>query len=568
VTRVASGGDTPWGLAVGQLDTSGADKVVVANFDSGSVSVFAPDGRGGLVDAGAAPVPGIGPAYPALWRTSASSSQDIVVTENGSAKIFYLNYLIGGIQPLTEQAVGSFPNQITVGDFDGNAREDLAVANYGSGSISLFSNTTGGTPASAAGTVTGVSEPVGLANADVNGDGDRDLIIGARDGIYVALGLPGVVFGMPTKVADSTGLNLDLALADFNQDGDPDVLAAADASPGVRVFFGGAGSSFGSAVNVFSNKANGVAAADLSGDGVPDVMAVDQIAQGVAVESRGDGTFASARGLVNDAVAGTNFHDLETTDLDGDGDLEVVVSDGRKPGHLLIVENTALPDSVVAPAALAFAGQPATTAGAVATVTVANPKGGRPLHVGNVSITDGDDFLVASDACSGATVPRGGSCSIGVRFAPGSAGDKTAALRILSDAAGSPQTVTLTGRGLDAPVGPQGPQGLQGLPGRDATRLVLALADSRLRATAGRRVTVRMALTAPAALTLDIVRGTKRVARVKGSATQAGPARLVWSGKVGRRKATAGRYTLRVRAVGRDGQTAAASLRATLTKPR
>jgi hypothetical protein len=93
-----------------------------------------------------------------------------------------------------------------------------------------------------------------------------------------------------------------------------------------------------------------------------------------------------------------------------------------------------------------------------------------------------------------------------VRFAPGSTGAKAATLRIATDAAGSPQTVALTGTGVAAPV------------------------------------------------------------TVTGRARSAGGVTLVWNGKIKRKAAPAGKYTLRIRAATADGQVATTTVATTLKK--
>lgn len=58
------------------------------------------------------------------------------------------------------------------------------------------------------------------------------------------------------------------------------------------------------------------------------------------------------------------------------------------------------------------------------------------------------DFILVSDTCSGQTIAPGGTCSIGVRFAPTTLGSRNATLALTNNAAGSPHTVLLTGNGV------------------------------------------------------------------------------------------------------------------------
>src|SRR5439155_921411 len=56
------------------------------------------------------------------------------------------------------------------------------------------------------------------------------------------------------------------------------------------------------------------------------------------------------------------------------------------------------------------------------------------------------DFPI-SQSCTTAPIPAGGSCAIEVHFLPTTAGSRTATLTIISNAAGSPHSVPLTGTG-------------------------------------------------------------------------------------------------------------------------
>lgn len=72
--------------------------------------------------------------------------------------------------------------------------------------------------------------------------------------------------------------------------------------------------------------------------------------------------------------------------------------------------------------------------------------------------------------------------------------------------------------GATGPQGPSGATGPQGPAGTATTRLVAALAQSRYRVRRNRALTVRYAATAPAAATLDVLDGRRRVARVRATA--------------------------------------------------
>lgn len=125
--------------------------------------------------------------------------------------------------------------------------------------------------------------------------------------------------------------------------------------------------------------------------------------------------------------------------------------------------------------------------------------------------------------------------------------------------------------GAGGAAGPQGPVGATGAPGpagpqgEPAWKLLLAVPQPKLRARAGRRVALSYLATTTATTTLEVRRGRRLVATVRGRA-RGGRNKISWNGKRGRRKAAAGRYKLMLRAVATDGQTASASAKLTLRR--
>jgi hypothetical protein len=85
--------------------------------------------------------------------------------------------------------------------------------------------------------------------------------------------------------------------------------------------------------------------------------------------------------------------------------------------------------------------------------------------------------------------------------------------------------------------------------------LIAALRDSQT-VRRGRSVRLSYLLTAPAAVVLEVRRGSRVVAR-KSYAGRAGRNTVSWNGRIGRSAAPAGKYRLVLRATGGDGQRAA-----------
>jgi hypothetical protein len=94
------------------------------------------------------------------------------------------------------------------------------------------------------------------------------------------------------------------------------------------------------------------------------------------------------------------------------------------------------------------------TSSAPQTLTVTNT-GDAPLNVAGATLAgdDGGQFALAHDACAGAQLAPGATCSVDVAFAPASSASFDAAqLRVATDAASSPDAIALHGTGVLGPV--------------------------------------------------------------------------------------------------------------------
>ena len=103
----------------------------------------------------------------------------------------------------------------------------------------------------------------------------------------------------------------------------------------------------------------------------------------------------------------------------------------------------------VTPTSISFTSASVGTKSAATTVTVANT-GSAPLEITSVGVvgTDATDFPETT-TCTGSVLP-GKSCVVQVTFVPTASGARTAILNVGDDAAGSPQSVSLSGTATQA----------------------------------------------------------------------------------------------------------------------
>jgi hypothetical protein len=93
-----------------------------------------------------------------------------------------------------------------------------------------------------------------------------------------------------------------------------------------------------------------------------------------------------------------------------------------------------------------FGSQNVGSASAQQTITVTN-SGGADLVIGTLGATS--EFIVSADGCTAATITPGNNCNFKVSFSPTSTGAKTGGVTIPSNASTSPDSVSLSGTGVD-----------------------------------------------------------------------------------------------------------------------
>ena len=107
------------------------------------------------------------------------------------------------------------------------------------------------------------------------------------------------------------------------------------------------------------------------------------------------------------------------------------------------------PGVSLSPASLTFSSQLVGTTSAAQSVTLTNT-GNATLSISGIATTgtNASDFR-QTNTC-GASVAAGANCPINVTFTPSVAGAEAASLAVTDNAAGSPQTISLTGTGVQA----------------------------------------------------------------------------------------------------------------------
>jgi len=300
-------GTNPRGVAIADIDGDGKPDLVITNANSNAVSVY---------------------------RNISSSGS---VSE-------------GSLAPRVDFITGSIPNNIAIGDIDGDGKPDLAVSNSGSNSVSIFRNTstpgslTSGSFDSRIDFTSGVG-PEGIVIGDIDGDGKPDLAVAIFHSTSLAVFRNTSIMGsitvnsFATPVTFFTGMGTNpynVAIGDIDGDGKPDLAVTNGSGNYVSVFrnTSSPGSistgSFDTQIDyITGNSPHGVAFADLDGDSKLDLAIANSNSNTISVlrntsipGSFTTGSFAAKVDFTN------NESPMSTAigDLDGDGKPDLVVS--------------------------------------------------------------------------------------------------------------------------------------------------------------------------------------------------------------------------------------------------
>ncbi len=243
----------PHGVAAADFNGDEHLDLVVESFQVDKVEVLFGDGRGGFKTSG--PMYAVGDHPYQKVRAAdvnGDGNPDVVTTNTNSNDVTIL--LCDGRGGFTEGSespipVARSPFAVAIGDVDGDAHVDLAVAHY-SGSLNdrsadgltiLLSNGKGVFEVASGAPLSAGHAPVSVAVGDVNGDGvgdvavanygsnDVSIFLGGRDKFIRPLGSPFPVGRRPEGIA----------VGDLNGDGMADVVTANSMDDDITVLLSG-----------------------------------------------------------------------------------------------------------------------------------------------------------------------------------------------------------------------------------------------------------------------------------------------------------------------------------------
>lgn len=262
---------------------------------------------------------------------------------------------------------GGRANSVVVADVNGDGKPDLIVANQcpnGScpfptdGTVGVLLGNGDGTFQTAVTYSSGASGTISVTVADVNGDGNPDVIVAhvcidlnCDSSVSVLLGNGNGTFQTAVSYGSGGFEAVSVTVADINGDGKPDLIVAnqcfnsscegAGSEGLIGILLGNGDGTFQTAKTLDSGGqlATMVTVADVNGDGKPDIVVANACINDCSSDGpvdvllgNGDGTFQSPLGFPPGDFA---MSSATVADVNGDKKLDIITVGGNSFGVLL-----------------------------------------------------------------------------------------------------------------------------------------------------------------------------------------------------------------------------------------
>lgn len=231
---------------------------------------------------------------------------------------------------------------LTLGDVDGDGKSDMIVPNPYEHALSILRNTStlgnvsyASKQSFAVGT-SGTSPMCTPAFVDLDGDGKGDIIVGDNGSntlsIFRNTSTSGSISLATRQTVSTSATPYSIGFADFNGDGKFDLVVSSNSSATASVFPNTStlGTiSFGTKmdITVGGSQYHGIAIADFDGDGKTDFATLNRSSNSISIIRNTSSTSSmSFATKVDLSLATSNAFWLSSTDIDGDGKIDLAVT--------------------------------------------------------------------------------------------------------------------------------------------------------------------------------------------------------------------------------------------------
>ncbi|OWK42997.1 beta strand repeat-containing protein [Fimbriiglobus ruber] len=280
----------------------------------------------------------------------------------------------------------AFPSGLAVADFNGDGNKDVLTGNgLGLGAASATASFLTGTGTGSLNpytlTSTGnITSPSDIVTGDFNGDGIPDIAVagaaGSTNEVAVFLGKGNGTFGAPIYTV-IPGQASELGVGDFTGNGKQDLVVIGGWDISILMGNGDGTFKITQSFTFFVEAPGKIAIGDLNGDGLPDIAIPDTFfnKQINVLYNNGDGTFTAGTPITTPV----NPTGVAIGDLNGDGANDIVYSSANQVSVLLGNGNGTFRTGST------YAG---TTSGGTVLLADLNYDGNPDVVVGNTSIVN------------------------------------------------------------------------------------------------------------------------------------------------------------------------------------
>jgi hypothetical protein len=339
-TPIGSDKDSTRSVALADVDGDGDLDVVVGNYDQKNKLYLNKGGASGFASGSVIGSEQDSTESVALADMDGDGDLDLVAGNKGQTNKLYLNNGFGSAA--INIGSGEYSTySVALADVDGDG--DLDVVKGNNGENMLYLNKGYGVfPTTGIGIDSPNVNTQSIALADMDGDGDPDLVVGnnGKNTLHLNTGKPPNFFAGGTDIGSDSNDTESIALADVDGDGYLDLVAGNQDERNKLYLNIGGGSVFASTgtgkdIGSAQNSTQSVALGDMDGDGDLDLVTGNQNERNkLYLNNRGDSVFASTGSDIGSDNA--NTQSVALADMDGDGDLDLVVGNYKEENKLYL----------------------------------------------------------------------------------------------------------------------------------------------------------------------------------------------------------------------------------------